>query len=158
MELLLTGPVQVGKTTVLTKALAARPLSLGGFTTRWTGDELRLRLLHDGMERAVARRTEQGAVAIPHAFDRAAAELRPGTVTLLDELGFLEARSPTFTTAVLALMDRSPLVVAVVRQRADCPFWSHFARRNALLLSVSEASRNGLPIHLIRLLDKAVAS
>ena len=158
MELLLTGPVQVGKTTVLTKALAARPMSLGGFTTRWTGDELRLRLLHDGTERTVARRTEQGAAAIPHAFDQAAAELRPGAVTLLDELGFLEARSPAFTTAVLALMDRSPLVVAVVRQRADCPFWSHFARRNALLLSVSEASRNGLPIHLIRLLDKAVAS
>lgn len=150
--------MQVGKTTVLTKALAARPLSLGGFTTRWAGDELRLRLLHDGTERTVARRTEQGAAAIPHAFDQAAAELRPGTVTLLDELGFLEARSPAFTAAVLALMDRSPLVVAVVRQRADCPFWSHFARRNALLLSVTEASRDGLPGHLIRLLDKAVAS
>lgn len=158
MEFLLTGPVQVGKTTVLTKALAARPLSLGGFTTRWAGDELRLRLLHNGTERTVARRTEQGAAAIPHAFDRTAAELRPGTVTLLDELGFLEARSPAFTAAVLALMDRSPLVVAVVRQRADCPFWAHFAGRSALLLSVTEASRDGLPGHLIRLLDKVVAS
>ena len=68
------------------------------------------------------------------------------------------ARSSAFTAAVLALMDRSPLVVAVVRQRADCPFWAHFAGRSALLLSVTEASRDGLPGHLIRLLDKAVAS
>lgn len=157
MEILLTGPVQVGKTTVLTRALAARPFRLGGFTTRWEAGQLRLRLLHDGTEWVVARRTEQGVTAFPQAFDCAAAQLRPGTVTLLDELGFLEARSPAFTAAVMTLMDRSPLVIAVVRQRADCPFWAQFAGRKALLLPVTAADRDRLPGHLVRLLDRATA-
>ena len=164
MLVFLTGPVQVGKSTAIRRYLAGCPEQPGGFWTGWdaAGNCLVLTLPETGEQFAVARRTPSGVAADPGAFDAAGARLlalgaaRP--LLLMDELGFLERDAAIFRRAVETLLDSGRPVLGVLRDRPDNVFRPLLLRRrDAVILPVSEASRDGLPARIASLLDAAPA-
>lgn len=130
-NLFLTGEIQVGKSTILRRLLAARPhLSLGGFRTVAGprapdgGDSVHIIPAAGGtpltMENRVIRRgSGRAAEAFPAVFDQVGAPLledsRGCGLILMDEVGRLEDGAARFRRAVLACLDGDAPVWGVVR-------------------------------------------
>ena len=160
MLVFLTGPVQVGKSTAIDRYLRGRDGAVGGFRTRWDREAgvLHLTVLATGEVFPVARQEEAGVRALAEGFDRAGQRLLDlgpaGTsLILMDELGFLEGEAAVFRRAVEALWDSGAPVLGVLRDRPDNAFLPALARRSdAVILSVTEANRDGIPARLQELL------
>lgn len=160
-HLFLTGPKQIGKSTVLGKLLDGRDMALGGFRTKRirveggadiymlppTGD--------DGYvsENILFRRRKGQLQLDPADFDRlgrAMLEKSQGAdLLLMDELGPTEAEAYGFQQAVLAALDGDIPVYGVL-QLADSPFLAVVAaREDVCVVTVTEENRNTLPRQLL---------
>ena len=139
MHVLITGPRGVGKSTLIRRVLAELDRPAFGFETKQEDALATEQLgspvyLYDaGTEH---RQTPEGLVgwcknkhcaSMKEVCDRWAPKLRTpvpaGHIVLMDELGFMEASSEDFCSAVLALLDGDAPVLAAVKDK-DIPFLS----------------------------------
>ena len=156
-HLFLTGPKQIGKSTVLQRLLEGRDAVLGGFRTK------RIRVAggadiymlppvgEDGFrpENILFRRRQGALVLDPADFDRlgsAMLEKSGGAdLLLMDELGPTEAEAWGFQQAVSRALDGEIPVYGVLQQ-ADSPFLAAVAaREDVRVVTVTEENRNDLP-------------
>lgn len=166
MNLFLTGPRQVGKSTALRRALAMSGARAAGLMTRFGApgaDGSRpLYLLPFSTAEAwepprsapVCALLGGGRRAFPQVFDTAGTALlraaASAQVLVLDELGFLEAEAGAFHAAVLELLAGDRPVIGVVREGLGCWADAPFGE----LLPVTAENRDGVPRELCRWLAR----
>ncbi len=134
---LIVGPRQVGKSTLIHRVLAEVDMPLFGFETKKENALAHPELgspiyIYDAGAEHVQTEANLLGYCKNHrsnpyveGFDRYAPRLRQpvpaGHLVLLDELGFMEARSEEFCSAVMALLDGDAPVIAAVKDK-DVPF------------------------------------
>ncbi len=137
MHTLIVGPRGVGKSTLIGKVLNSLDRDVFGFETKkedGLADELLgspIYIYDAGAERVQTADNLLGycknhrSNPYVEGFDRYAPRLRrpvpEGYLVLLDELGFMEAKSEEFCSAVMALLDGDAPVIAAVKDK-DVPF------------------------------------
>lgn len=152
MHVIVTGMVQVGKSTAIDKFLKSAGLEADGFRTFWEyGDYriLRMKSLADGSSTVIATEETGRLRPVPEAFDAFGKELveRSGTrdITVLDELGRLELRSPEFCSAVLKRMKDPRPVIAVVKPEHNEFLDAVRAVENTAVIRVDVENRDSVP-------------
>ena len=134
---LIVGPRGVGKTTLIRRVLSQLGRPVFGFETKKENplaDEVRgspIYIYDPGTEH---KQTPENLVgycknkhfsSVKNVFDRFATKLRTpvpnGHIVLLDEVGFMEASSKAFCSAVLSLLDGDIPVLAAVKDK-EIPF------------------------------------
>ncbi len=168
--LLLTGPPGIGKTTAMRRV--AEGLSgrrLGGFTTeeiREKGQRVGFGLeSFDGTRSVLAHL----GIASPHRVSRYGVDLaaldrfvdstldpaaRPD-VFLVDEIGRMECLSPRFVTAIERIFDGEIPMVATIAERGVGLIERVKRRPDAVLWTMTRASRNEIPRRVLRWLGSA---
>lgn len=160
-HLFLTGPKQVGKSTVLGKLLDGRDAALGGFRTRRVrvdgGADIYMLppMGEDGYlpENILFRRRNGKLQLDPADFDRMGGAMleqsKGADLLLMDELGPTEVEAYGFQRAVLAALDGDVPVYGVLQQ-ADSPFLDRIAaREDVCVITVTEENRDALPRQLL---------
>lgn len=155
-HIFLTGDIQVGKSTAIRKALAMLGCSVGGFRTSGTNYQA------DGSSdvviyaasaspesgyRVAHRSATTGISVYPEIFDEFGTYYlqQPGTILLMDELGYMESKALKFQEAVFAALDGTTPVLGVIRNR-DTPFLNIVRKRDdVIVLTVTEANRDIIP-------------
>jgi nucleoside-triphosphatase len=160
VRILVSGPPGIGKTTLLERVAAGireRGIPVTGFTTaeiREGGRRVGFRVHALGGPQAVLAHVSYagpprvGTYGVDlAAFERIALPVldpRPGTITLIDELGKMELASDAFCAAVTALFDSATPLAATVHARRH-PFTDALRRRpDAELLPITRENRDGL--------------
>lgn len=122
MHVFLTGPVQIGKSTLIAAALdALQPERLGGFRTvsaKPEADGSRPVYLHPAaaqdllcgaQNRVGIRRPELGIASFPDAFETAGMDALKGAedcdLVLMDEIGRMERHADTYSARIRTLLD-----------------------------------------------------
>ncbi len=155
-HLFLTGEKQVGKTTAIRTFLERWQGEVAGFVTCSQVDQGGRRVYvcsPDGSQRMLAVRftsPEHRDPCDPKAFEGLAVQLleesaRPGCITLMDELGFMESGIRPFTQAVLHRLSLPWPVLGVLRKEEN-PFLRSVAEHPLVeVVSVTEENRDRLP-------------
>ena len=158
MHLLLTGEVQVGKSTIIKKLLEKIHGSIGGFrtvlgptTADGSSDVFMIGAvaqMEDCREETrVAKRLGRGRFqSFPDVFDRVGAELLQAAQAkdwiVMDELGFMERDAQIFQRAVLDCFDGNTPVLGVVKP-AYTPFLEKIhAHKNVHIIQVTKENRD----------------
>lgn len=160
-HLFLTGPKQIGKSTVLGKLLEGRDAAIGGFRTKRIrveggADIYMLPPVGNGgfvPENILFRRRNGQLVLDPADFDRLGVAMlersKGADLILMDELGPTEVEAYGFQQAVLAALDGGIPVYGVL-QLADSPFLEQIATRDDVcVITVTEENRDTLPQQLL---------
>ena len=173
MHVFLTGDIQVGKSTLASKVLAAMgDVRLGGFRTVTVADRSdafgSLYLVPAAAEHPVCgddnrvgirRGHGRGTEGFPEVFDRAGTEVLSDAencdLILMDEIGKLESESPAFLGRIAALLDGDVPILGVLRKEGETPqqklVRSHPKVR---LIEVTEQNRDALAAEITALLKK----
>ena len=162
MHVFLTGPVQIGKSTLIAAALdELQPERLGGFRTlsaqpqadgsrpvylhpACSPDEL-----HESTNRVGIRRPGLGIVSFPAAFETAGLAALAGAedcdLLLMDEIGRMERRADAYSARILTLLDGGVPILGVVQKKADTPLAQTIrSHPRVRLIEVSEENRDTL--------------
>ena len=120
-HIFLTGDIQVGKSTLIRRVLAAlSPLALGGFFTVSEPDAPR-----SAENRVGLRIRGCGGVGDAAAFNRAGCAALAGAegtqLILMDEVGRMERDADAFTARIEALLDCEKPIFGVLRGAAHTP-------------------------------------
>jgi nucleoside-triphosphatase len=157
--LLLTGAPGVGKTTLMSKLLAAlRERCVGGFTTeevREGGRRVGFRIVpHRGTERIMAHVERRGSPRVGrygvdvNAIDEAAREsltLDPRfEIYLVDEIGKMECYSQQFVLRMSELFDSEKTIVATIGRSPRGFIAAASSRPDAELWEVTPSNRETL--------------
>lgn len=159
MNVFLTGPIQIGKSTAIKRFLRAHSgLRLGGFVTvsrPLEADTLGVYILPpqfaesdcDEAHLAGLRGARRGG--IPETFETAGLAILnapgPFDLLLMDELGRMELRSPNFCRRVLELLDAGAPVLGVVKPESNALLDAVRSHPKTVLLEVTEENRDGIP-------------
>lgn len=166
MKVFLTGAIHVGKSTIINQFLEQTSIVAGGFRTCWLadgqGDEdlLLLPLAADcsfSSDHLVAHRSGSKLTVYPEKFDLLGPALletaEKCALLVMDELGFIESRSPDFQSAVNRVLDSSAAVLGVIRNRAT-PFLDAIrCRPDVVILTVRPDNREAI-MNQLRVLFK----
>jgi len=130
MHIFLTGPKQVGKSTIIQKVierLKMKDLCIGGFCTyQGISNDLDIYINYYDrgkpytLENKVAYRTIEGATPLPHTFDSLGVKILSDTnvdIIVMDELGFLESSAELFKSKVLTLIDGIIPILGVIKEQ-----------------------------------------
>ena len=173
MHIFLTGDVQVGKSTIIKKTLAALQLQgVGGFRSVSVPDlpdgAMSVYLIPAGDEHpmmgdwnrvGIRKGCGRGIEKIPEAFERAGvqalvdAENMP--LILMDEVGRMESAAARFSERILALLDGSAPILGVVQKIADTKLTNAIRTHpNVHVLTVTKENREELAGEVLRLVSK----
>ena len=168
MNIFLTGDIQVGKSTAISRFLHAHAwLRLGGFQTvslpRTDGKAgFALHILpppwraSDANEANLVGLRGEDRRAFPEVFESAGVELLlrdgPFDLLLMDELGRMELDSPGFCASVLFALDGNVPVLGVVKPEHNVLLDAVRAHPKTVLLNVDAANRDSIPAEIERLL------
>ena len=174
MHIFLTGPLQVGKSTVIEKTLKAlgQPI-IGGFRTVSLTSCLPQALAEvylvpagapggfDRFHLAGIRWGDGLFTAYPEVFDTAGVELLQNVpagarLILMDELGFMEKQDGLFAQAVLAALDGPVPVLGVIKPRSARLLDRVRAHSRVQILEVRPDNRNQLPNVVLARLGLAI--
>ena len=162
MHVFLTGPVQIGKSTLIADALdTLRPQRLGGFRTvsaKPEADGSRPVYLHpaaaqdlfcDAHNRVGIRRPALGIASFPDAFETAGMEALAGAedcdLVLMDEIGRMERHADAYSARIRTLLGGAVPILGVVQKKADTPLAGHIrSHPNVRLFEVSAENRDTL--------------
>ena len=148
-HILLTGRVQVGKSTALRKFIENSGIKADGVKTFWRDADTLLIEPYEGGESMVAAVTDTDhRRAIPEAFEYGADIIEKsgnGDVIVLDELGRLERCSERFMNAVFEKLRGDKRVLGVIKLESN-----HFLDKirempNLVILEVTEENRDEIP-------------
>lgn len=124
MKLLLTGPLQSGKSTRLRSLMASVSWDApAGFRTWWEGDrrhggKLMLAPWSGAWTYMAGERGRIDSSAFAVAALRALSDIPPDAPLVIDELGFLEAADAPLRRRILDLWTSVPAGIIIVQQRA----------------------------------------
>ncbi|MEA5144185.1 MAG: nucleoside-triphosphatase [Oscillibacter sp.] len=170
-HILLCGEVGAGKSTLIRRLLSYAAMPISGFVTkRQAEDETGFHPIYihpaaqaenqrvcseDNLVGTCDRRTHNIRL---EAFDTLGARYirsaRPGSILVMDELGFMEAQASLFTAAVFIALDESVPVLAAVKARYDVPFLNQVrAHPNAVVYTVTTENRDVLYRKLLKEMD-----
>lgn len=173
MHIFLTGDVQVGKSTIIKKTLAALKLrDIGGFRSVSVPDlpdgAMSVYLIPAGDEHpmmgdwnrvGIRKGCGRGIEKIPEAFERAGvqalvdAENMP--LILMDEVGRMESAAAQFSERILELLDGSAPILGVVQKIADTKLTNAIRQHpNVRVLTVTKENREELAGEVLRLVSK----
>ena len=152
MHVFLTGPVQIGKSTLIAAALdALQPERLGGFRSRpvYLHPAAAQDLLCGAQNRVGIRRPELGIASFPDAFETAGMDALKGAedcdLVLMDEIGRMERHADTYSARIRTLLDGCVPILGVVQKKADTPLAAAIrSHPNVRLIEVSEENRDVL--------------
>lgn len=162
MHVFLTGPVQIGKSTLLSAALdTLHPEKLGGFRTVSASPEpdgsrpvylypADAQDLFCSPDRRIGiRRPGLGIAAFPAVFETAGltalADAEQSDLILMDEIGRMERRADHYSARIRTLLDGSVPILGVVQKKADTPLANEIRRHpNVCLIEVSAENRDTL--------------
>ena len=160
MHTLIVGPRQMGKSTLIARVLESIDRPLFGYMTK------KETALHDEVlgdpvyiydigapriqtaENLVGHCRDNRSFSNIEAFDRYAEKLRrsipEGHLIVMDEIGFMEARSEAFSGAVLSLLDGDTPILAAVKDK-DIPFLQKVrSHPNCRCFFITEENRDEL--------------
>ena len=164
MHIFLTGPIGIGKSTIIRRALDITKLRYAGFRTSFPGDRAAPdRRLHMGDIRlpiptdegsVVARFSEGCPHPDPARFNELGCALirearQSAELIVMDELGFLERDAYLFQAEILSTLDGTAPVLGVVRQGAEGWLQAVVRHPNVEVLPVSIENRDALARELI---------
>ena len=162
MHVFLTGPVQIGKSTLIAAALdAIEPERLGGFRT--VSAAAAQDLFCNAHNRVGIRRPALGIVSFPDAFETAGlaalADAEDCDLILMDEIGRMERHADAYSTRIRTLLDGVVPILGVVQKKADTPLAAVVrSHPNVCLLEVSAENRNNLLPEILTALHTSAAS
>ena len=173
MHIFLTGDVQVGKSTIINKTLAALKIERpGGFRSVSVPD------LPDGAmsvyllaaaEKAPAmgdfnrvgirKGCGRGIEKFPQAFETAGVQAlknaEQSRLILMDEVGRMESAAAQFSARMEALLDGSVPILGVVQKIADTPLTNAIRTHpNVRVLTVTKEKREQMAQEVLRLISK----
>ena len=173
MHIFLTGDVQVGKSTIIKKTLAALKLrDIGGFRSVSVPDlpdgAMSVYLIpvgekdpvvNDWNRVGIRKGCGRGIGKFPEAFERAGvqalvdAENMP--LILMDEVGRMESAAARFSARILALLGGSAPILGVVQKIADTKLTNAIRQHpNVRVLTVTKENREELAGEVLRLVSK----
>lgn len=158
----LTGDIQIGKSTAIDKALSILNIEVGGFRTKGVTHQ------KDGTSNVVlfkangkpetghivAERREGTRKAFPEIFDTYGPVFlnEKKTITIMDELGFLESQSEIFCSAIIETLNSDTHVLGVVRNMRT-PFLDKIRNRDdVILIIVTEENRDEIPGKIVEIM------
>ncbi|MCK9377488.1 MAG: nucleoside-triphosphatase [Syntrophobacterales bacterium] len=171
IRILLTGPPQCGKTTVIQKVVARFPGQAAGFYTREVrerGRRLGFEIVTLAGETALLShadfpgplRVGKYGVSLDnfHRVALPALEFRPGIdLIVVDEVGKMECLSERFVAAMERLWNEAPVPLLItVAEKGGGLIASLKAKSDKMLLTVTPANRDDLPAHILKLLGRAI--
>lgn len=157
MNVFLTGNVQVGKSTAISRFIERSGYKPLGFRTkidRAAGSLMMEVIGSNKTERfEVASRGVEVDYPVPDidAFNRAGELIRTLDTSecelfLMDELGYMERNAEVFKSAVEEVLDCGVKTVGVLRNRPDGPFWNMIhGRSDTVVITVTEENREEMP-------------
>ncbi len=148
-HVLLTGPRGSGKSSLIRTAVSRLRAPVCGFVTDFLpADENGFHPIYihpAGQENRLYR--DENCIGTcdtrihnirPEVFDTVGTGLiraaKPGGLLVMDELGFMEEKSPPFMDAVLEALDGSIPVLAACKNRTDIPFLSKVRMHPSVIL------------------------
>jgi nucleoside-triphosphatase len=170
MHLLLTGPPQCGKTTVVQRVVARWPGKATGFYTR----EVRKAGIRVGFEIVTLAgvtgllshvdfpglyRVGKYGVNLEnlHRVALPALEAGPGTdLIVVDEVGKMECLSDRFVAAIEGLWRQPVPLLITVAEKGGGLIAVLKAKPDKLLITVTPANRADLPAQILKLLGRAI--
>lgn len=173
MHIFLTGDVQVGKSTIIKKTLAALQLQgVGGFRSVSVPDlpdgAMSVYLIPAGDEHpmmgdwnrvGIRKGCGRGIEKIPEAFERAGvqalvdAENMP--LILMDEVGRMESATAQFSERILELLNGTTPILGVIQKIADTKLTNAIRQHpNVRVLTVTKENREELAGEVLRLVSK----
>ena len=171
MHIFLTGPVQVGKSTIIRKTLEALQITPSGFRSVSVSDlpdgAMSVYLIPAGEKnpsmtdwnRIGIRNCGRGIVKFPESFERAGiAALRnaeSAQLILMDEVGRMESEAARFSERILELLDGKTPILGVVQKMADTPLTNAIRKHpNVRLVEVSVENREERAQEVLRLVSR----
>ena len=173
MHIFLTGDVQVGKSTIIKKTLAALQLQgVGGFRSVSVPDlpdgAMSVYLIPAGDEHpmmgnwnrvGIRKGCGRGIGKFPEAFERAGVQVLKGAegmpLILMDEVGRMESAAAQFSERILELLDGSAPILGVVQKIADTKLTNAIRQHpNVRVLTVTKENREKLAEEVLRLVSK----
>ncbi|HJJ47170.1 MAG TPA: hypothetical protein O0X32_02835 [Methanocorpusculum sp.] len=165
-HIFLTGDVQIGKSTAISKALKLLKIIPGGFRTFGVNYQ------EDGSSDVfifpanstpeygyrVAHRTAGCKIIFREIFDEFGSFLlkQQSELILMDELGYMESAALKFQQTVFETLDGTVPVLGVVRNK-DTPFLNAVrARDDVLVLTVTENNRDYIPEKIVYFFSSAL--
>lgn len=155
-HILLTGRVQVGKSTALRKFLKNSGLKADGVRTYWRDrDTLLIEPFEGGESMVAAVKDGEYRKAVPEAFEYGADIIEKSgkkDVVVLDELGRLERCSERFMNAVFEKLQGEKRVLGVIKKESN-----HFLDKirelpNVVIIEVTEENRDEIPQKIAELM------
>lgn len=173
MHIFLTGDVQVGKSTIINKTLAALKIEhLGGFRSVSVPDlpdgAMSVYLLAAAEEMpamgdfnrvGIRRGCGRGIEKFPQAFETAGVQAlknaEQARLILMDEVGRMESAAAQFSARIEALLDGSVPILGVVQKIADTPLTNAIRKHpNVRVLTVTKENREQMAREVLRLVRK----
>lgn len=173
MHIFLTGDVQVGKSTIIKKTLAALKLrDIGGFRSVSVPDlpdgAMSVYLIpvgekdpvvNDWNRVGIRKGCGRGIGKFPEAFERAGVQVLKGAegmpLILMDEVGRMESAAAQFSERILELLDGSAPILGVVQKIADTKLTNAIRQHpNVRVLTVTKENREELAGEVLRLVSK----
>jgi nucleoside-triphosphatase len=165
-RILLTGPPQCGKTTVVQKVVARFPGRAAGFYTREVregGRRLGFEIVTlEGETSLLSHVDFPGPYRVGkygvnldnfHQLALPALTFKPGIdLIVVDEVGKMECLSDKFVAAMERLWKQPAALLVTVAEKGGGYMASLKARPDKVLISVTPANREGLPSHILKLL------
>jgi nucleoside-triphosphatase len=169
-RLLLTGPPQCGKTTVVQKVVAHFPGQAAGFYTREVrrhGRRLGFEIITLNGESALLSHVDfpgpyrVGKYGVNlenfHRVALPALEYRPGIdLIVVDEVGKMECLSARFVAALESLWRQPVPLLVTVAEKGGGFIAALKAKPDKILITVSPANRDELPAQILKLLNRAI--
>ena len=154
-HIFLTGDIQIGKSTAITKAVDMLGITPAGFRTKgtnYTADGSSDVILYPAEKtletgHRAAHRSKTGITVFPEIFNTFGPIFlkRPAELILMDELGYMESSAAEFRKAVFETLDGETPVLGAIRNKST-PFLDAVRNRDdIILITVTEQNRDFIP-------------
>ncbi len=163
MNILLTGPTQIGKSTILKKVIQMLKLEMTGFYTQpflINNKIIGYKMIdyQNALTSFIIGIKDTPITCKPYTlmFETKAYEILSQSVKdayLLDELGFLERYASSYKNKILDILDSDKLVLGVLKDKKS-PFLDTIRERNdVIIIRVTESNRDFIPFEILRLIN-----
>lgn len=158
-HLLISGEIGVGKSTLIQKLLSQSTRPIAGFRTKklaaneeggspihiYPAGEKELVNRPENMVGLCTARSYHVFKAVFNSLGVQYLDALPGSIIVMDELGFMEAQVDAFTQKVLNALDGDIPIIAAIKERQDVLFLNQVRRHpKAALYRITQQNRDAL--------------